>query len=137
MSRAWKKTFTPQDLNYLKNANAMVIFDHLPHMTTISCHPALLQQPFEFEYSLTNQYVGSNKVALIQSGTKFGYIIMQCLIFLTADRTERFLNLAICRDLNLLLDFPGKDGFRDYREDYNEGTHGETNGDDANVSLHD
>jgi len=34
------------------------------------------------DYALSRDNVDPNKVALIQSGTKFGYIIMQRLIFL-------------------------------------------------------
>ena len=50
-------------------------------MTTIARQTGPAPQPFEFEYSLTNQCLESNKVAFSQSGTKFGYIVMQHSIF--------------------------------------------------------
>ena len=51
-------------------------------MTPIARQSGPAPQPFEFEYSLTNQYLGSNEVAFTQSGTKFGYILIQHPIFL-------------------------------------------------------
>ena len=60
----------------------MVISDQLPYMITISRQPGPPRSTFRVVYSLTNQYVGSNKVAFTQPGTKFGHIIMQGLIFL-------------------------------------------------------
>jgi len=35
---------------YLKDAKVVVIFDHLPYMTTIRVNLTLHHQPFEFEY---------------------------------------------------------------------------------------
>ncbi len=75
-------TFAKHHSRYLKDAKVVIIFDHWPYMTTISHQPALFHRPSDFEYSLINQYIVSNRVALIQSGTKFGYTIVQPLIFL-------------------------------------------------------
>ena len=75
-------TLSKHHSRYLKDGKVVFIFDHLSYMTTILRQPGPLHKPFHFEYSLTNQYLGSNKGALIQSGTKFEYIIMQRLIFL-------------------------------------------------------
>jgi len=36
-----------------------------------------------------------------------------------------------------LTDFQQKEGLRDYRKDYNGGTHGKPNGDNANAFVHD
>jgi hypothetical protein len=72
MSQARKKA-SPFRISFcLKDAKAVVIYDHLPNMTTILRQAGPLPPTFEFEYSLINQYVESNKGALIQPGTKFG-----------------------------------------------------------------
>jgi hypothetical protein len=56
---------------YSKDAKNMIIYDHWSNMITILRKLGLPLQPFNIEYSLTNQYVGSSKVVLIKSGTKF------------------------------------------------------------------
>ena len=72
-------TLPKHHLLYLKGAKTVVIFDHLPNMTTILRQAGPPPPTFEFEYSSTNQYVGSNKVAVWH---EVWIIIMQRLIFL-------------------------------------------------------
>jgi len=67
------ETISFPDERYLKYARSWSYLTSCHIWPLFRVKPALLDQPFEFEYSSINQYGRSNKAVFTRSGTKFGY----------------------------------------------------------------